>query len=1075
MKKLITALFSLFLLTPSFATPVVGEAYINQLQTYYDNESTLTRVAAQAALSAKSTTISAALEVFFPAAQNRASALEKYHAAVAANGGKGLKPADLWAICSAGGLDINSQDGKNKCGYFARALRETYYDVCDDKKGPGNNYCVKDFKSIQTQMRTGTSIAKAWAKTQKKDTIVCEDKYRGSWNDDYLSCYSIVNTDAYYEFQFDDLAESGDVDTERGFREAACALAGLNFIAGGFSNSSAGSIAGANMGGGGTSWPSHCPTTGKSNPEALCAKVDAFAKEMGFSSRYSVSDGGCVFSDTNVRDASEIVNEYNGIIDNYVYSKDQSQLQAASSLDESIRMYAQRRLGATPITSFECDKAHKRYIRGILENNEDIITCRINGKRVDFVFDDLTQATALWGSQIIEGSQQGLDCRAMGGVFDGEHCAGLTQDMCAQVAQLNLAECPDCKAAYWDAEKGICMLPESKQAKDIRTQISVVTSVGTAVVGLVVTVVSGGSVLMIAAASTATVAAATSEGVKLMQDADASDWVEEMNRIQTPEAADKFLREHLEEIIGADHLVEQRRNGLDEMLSRVLGKASDDYFYELVGGCTVVTGDSDAAEVKYDTSLPDCALNPENGSNTKSTIIRIADAVQFIAGVVMLVEGLRQTINMLSTRATTIAQKIDALKQTGWIRQNGQWVNQTTGQTLATLPKGVPGWDPGVNRWRGLLYGHGTTGSFTRQADLVKWLVTTNVSRTLAQTVAGVAITATSPSEENPANVQIPDRTTDVPPVDTTPAGIPVTDIVVELPDPIPPITGNVPEKPAQPQTPPVQTVPVETDPVYTAPVETMTEQPTSVQYMPVQTTYSQPTPVDTPETSRDIKPHQVKNNGAKTALIATAAIAGTIGAGWLIGGLIGKDDDDNKTTSAPVAPQVDPELERLMQNAGGVIGVINGQSLKLIPLPTTINSYAPIVDINGKAVVVVDYRGHRLPYYMNPMTMRWEPLLGIGVNAGWFNVYPNPSQSGIAIIDSISGQLVQKLKPSVVSRYVGNYATGTRFPMAGPAAYQTINAEFPNGVVNTNTGAMSPSDQLLYNNNYQLIKQKLR
>lgn len=163
------------------------------------------------------------------------------------------------------------------------------------------------------------------------------------------------------------------------------------------------------------------------------------------------------------------------------------------------------------------------------------------------------------------------------------------------------------------------------------------------------------------------------------------------------------------------------------------------------------------------------------------------------------------------------------------------------------------------------------------------------------------------------------------------------------------------------------------------------------------------------------------------------------------------------------------------MQNAGGVIGNQNGTSLKLIPLPTTINSAAPIVTINGYAVVVVDYRGMRLPYYMNTATMRWEPLLGIGVNGGWFNAYPNAAQSGIPVIDSISGHLGRKLTPNVVSRYIGNFNGGISFPMAGPGAYPIINAEFVNGVVQTNTGVMSPSDQLLYNNNYNLMRTKLQ
>ena len=37
--------------------------------------------------------------------------------------------------------------------------------------------------------------------------------------------------------------------------------------------------------------------------------------------------------------------------------------------------------------------------------------------------------------------------------------------------------------------------------------------------------------------------------------------------------------------------------------------------------------------------------------------------------------------------------------------------------------------------------------------------------------------------------------------------------------------------------------------------------------------------------------------------------------------------------------------------------------------------------------------------------------------------------------------------------------------------AYNVINAEFPNGVVETFNGTFSPSDQALYNDNYNKMK----
>ncbi len=1063
MKKLIIALFSLFLLSPSFAAFPFYEGTIDEAQRRSENGSSPFEPeflrAAYKYFSVSSELLNPAFRVYFPNETNYGNALAAYHAAVAGNGGKGILPKQLWDVCMAGGLDIKSSAGKQECDDFAFDLMPIWQRACT---GDGMGECIKAFSWTNTNHRQAMFMAKVYLEHQKKrKDVVCTSSVEQSWNDDYVACRVLKPSrlPRYYELQFDDLYESVDSQIENNMKTAICIIYGK---------------------------PNIVDCLRAEN----CDAVDKIAREFGW--RAFKKNHGCYIESYNITDESELVNEYAGIIDNFVYSsgKDQTQIQAASSLDELIKKYCASKLAPTPVTSFSCAKTHRRWIRGVFEDNEDVLTCHINGKRVDFVFDDLTQQNVtLLGQSLIEGSTQALGCRAVGGVFDGEHCADLTQDMCAQVAQLNLAECPDCKAAYWDAEKQICMLPESKQAKNAKATVKVLTNTGLAVVTLVVTVASGGSVLMITAAATATLAAATSDGVKLMLDSDASDWVVEMNKIQTPEAADAFLRAHLEEIMGADHLNEQRRNGLDEMLTRVLGKASDTYFKEIVSGCVAEIPVKDGGyEVYYDKNLSTCALNPANGKNTKSTIIQVADAVQFIAGVVMIVAGLTQTAQAISTRVTSVTDKIDDLKNTGWIYRNGQWYNQTTGEVIDKLPVGVPGWDPnpalrGGGRWRGLLYGNGNTGSFTRKADLIRWVTENRIDRVVstvwnpnwAVVAAGTANAIAAPSGQNLANVNIPDKTPAETPA-VTPEK-PTAPVVVTPEQPSAPVV--TPEKPTAPVvTPGKPSAPAVTPEQPTAPVVTP-EQPTApVDDTPTYT----PAPVDntptyTPasvEPARDIKPHEVKNNGAKTALIATAAIAGTIGAGWLIGGLIGKDDDDKKP-SAPAVTQNQSDLEQLMRNAGGVIGNQNGASLRLISLPTTINSVAPIVTINGYAVVVVDYRGIRLPYYMNTATMRWEPLLGIGINGGWFNVYPNAVQSGIPVIDSVAGHLGRKLSPNVVSAYVGNFNGGISFPMAGPGAYTIINAEFVNGVVQTNAGVMSPSDKLLYDNNYNLMRAKLQ
>mgnify|MGYP003310363644 CR=1 FL=1 len=136
--------------------------------------------------------IATILNAHFPDRQNAGNALAQYHYHVQQNqasGVTGIMAAQIWDVCMAGGLDIKSADGKKKCEIIAYALGRDYHQVCDYD---GKN-CIKDFKGVKTQMRTGTFIAKAWAKSQKNDTIICQNDFRGSWNDDYMACHSVID------------------------------------------------------------------------------------------------------------------------------------------------------------------------------------------------------------------------------------------------------------------------------------------------------------------------------------------------------------------------------------------------------------------------------------------------------------------------------------------------------------------------------------------------------------------------------------------------------------------------------------------------------------------------------------------------------------------------------------------------------------------------------------------------------------------------------------------------------------------------------------------------------------------
>ena len=213
--------------------------------------------------------------------------------------------------------------------------------------------------------------------------------------------------------------------------------------------------------------------------------------------------------------------------------------------------------------------------------------------------------------------------------------------------------------------------------------------------------------------------------------------------------------------------------------------------------------------------------------------------------------------------------------------------------------------------------------------------------------------------------------------------------------------------------------------------------------------------------------PDKTKNTG----LIVGLTAAGLVATGAIVGGVVAATTK-NKTsgTSAAVANVVDEEMEKALRNADSIIGTVNGKQVSLIPLPTTVNTKAKLVDIDGFAVAVVGYDGHNLPYFIK--NSKWTPLLGIGEEGRWFNVY-SKAKTGIKTIDTITDLMNQQINPAVVSRYLGINASGLSLPTASPKAFEIINAEFPNGVVQNEK--MDVAAMKLYSDNYDLMKSKLK
>ena len=999
----------------------------------------------------------------FPGEEAQADVLEEYRDALADNGGSGLTADDMWNVCKAGGLKIKNDADKQKCLAFVKDLTKlttVYYQVCGVDKGKSGitARCIDtvfDAASgdglVQVTTRDAINLTKAHAKKEFNDTIECLDFVRTESNDDFITCRSSINPNTYYEYRFSDAKESKDIVIERGVEAAICAIYDLEYTASGFLSSGSSTVGGSSSS---SSWPSYCHSDNKSS----CSKINETAKEFGYRVAGYVS--GCQFIDENIYDAKDIINEYgNPPINNWEFSEGikNIQLYAMGDLDETIKKYVTTKIAPTPLTSFDCNKSHKRYIRSSMQR-DDVLTCRVNGKRVDFVFDDLTQARTWIGDKKIAGSKQALNCLTENGIFDGKNCTAVGKDICDKLAASNDENCPECRNIKWDEENKMCVLGSAKNSANWGKAQKIGAVAGAAVVAVVATVASGGTAapgawaIVMTVADVAVVAGATVQVTSevVMTFGIFDPFVKKANLcIQNKDAAcaeDLLINELNRMQSYSKEFTSQEATALDEIFVQLIGMLPDDSRF-----WTDFFGNPDFFDCTVPSDPTTCVVK-ENA--------RFWQVARTVGNVAMIAGGFLKMMGVIGTHfvqtQNTIVARVAAMPKHGTL----------VVQTQAPLNPNF--WTPISNR---IVQAMNIPG-VTTNSQLVRHMGWKLGQKLFFNPATGLIIDAVPLGASLTGLVPIVVGTGNILYHSKDDADFFVVKGGYKAPvDPTPVDPTPVDPTPVEPT--PVEPTPIEPTPVEPTPVEPTPVSPTPVDPAPVNpilTPVVTPNPVVIPEpVKRDVSPYDVKDP-RKTGLIATAAVLGAVGTGLLVGGLINNDKDDDKLSQLPQSGNsaLEKELELVLNNANGFF-FVDGNMVKLVSMPTTNGTDAKIVNINGNAVVVVDYRGHKLPYFVNDKTGAWVPLLGIGKTGGWFNTYP---VDGVpTFIVEIQNVLNQQLKPATVAQFVRPNSLGVQFPLPADSAYDIINAEFPNGVVETFDGTFSPSDQTLYNNNFYRIK----
>lgn len=555
MRKIICAFLSLFLCWPSVANVMIpADAVISTVQE------------------------------FVPADRNTA-VISEYNKLLTATNGAGISAQALWDICKVAGWDISSESGKVQCEQFATELLSrasvSFYPACDKKyKGKSSYVCVDDFFTnkiyggTQVNLTPGQTLAQEYARLKHNDSsVLCKSDFDKGVLDYKLMCTS-YKQNTYYEFVFDDLEEPKDKIIQDSIQNAICRMYDAKPTTAGCAGG------GTNVSGTTTCWSASCAAD-----SAKCAKINQSMAKFGYIARYK--NNKCEIDFNTIYKREELKTAYD--IDNFVFCHG-IQVSNTPNVETYLKQYVADRAGVSE-TSVKCDSGFKTYTGtgctrdGITDFKDDIKTCYVGDNQIDFVFDDINEK---W-KKTVEGGVQGMSCIVTGGTYSGARCIGLGEQQCNILRQSNLTECPECKAAEWDAKTQTCVLPSSASAQNLQRGINIALIVGGAIAGVVITVATVGTATAAVAGTAAatktaiaftaieTVGAGIEVAAQLKIDAMADNFLVESNKCHDATCAKEMLSQNLQRMANLQNdMTPAEADAVDSEMARLANLIPDD-------------------------------------------------------------------------------------------------------------------------------------------------------------------------------------------------------------------------------------------------------------------------------------------------------------------------------------------------------------------------------------------------------------------------------------------------------------------------------------------------------------------
>ena len=975
MKKLIAIFACLFCLTPA-----VAETYLR-----VDSEHLYT-IGKQ----------------YFPDEDNLAAMLSEYNAQLDATGNQGISAGSMWAVCVAGGLDIETAAGKQQCVAFTNALMmfadTEFYAVCDEdefEKIPDSvkniSVCERDFFNwTNVQMASAVTLAQEYARIKHNDSVVCSTNYRKKGNDDWVQCKS-TTSGAFYEFKFDDVRESVDNKIQNDISNALCRMyTGSKGLATG----QLGLFAGENT------------NTCMNVDAATCEKINESAKLFGATTEFGENEV-CYIKFKAVEDASELRTACG--INNFEFCRG---IQANTNLSmiDALKQYTGNKCGVSP-AMITCDSAFKTY-RGpgcavtTFSPKDDIITCYYNGQPIDFVFDDVNEAWKKYANS----AEQAMMCINADGTFDGKNCVALGQAQCEELKAQNEVSCPVCKDIYWDATNNLCILPDSRSATRLQNGVKIATVAGTVVVAVAATVLTAGTgAVAIAGSVLVGVGGAgviTAEAVMTYGIFDP--FVKKAQQCfinNDAQCAEDLVINELNRMEGyKEELTDAQQRGLDDIFLRLIEMLPDDskFWTEFF---------AHPEFFDCDESGNNCAVKTE--AEFWQVARTVGNVMMLAGGIVNIANNYAQMVKLRNAIPAKVSnhlhQNVNLLHNVSATGNPGTILSNSFVQSMARFN----GWPANITnsqviRTLGLQLGD--TIYFTGTGQIFRNI---SAAAAIARGAIGAAVVTETVAGANLVYHNLEDADALVISRQTADDNQPIVS-PIPTPDPIP-----------------VPTLPVLSDDIYIPDVDLNFDYKIDVgdtRLSVDKLTYT--------ETSE----HNVerKNNAG---LIAAAAVVGAVGTGALIGALVAGGDDDDEAQQTPQQSEFEIALGAILDKANGVVGRVQLQIVTLAKLLTTGGSYAPIVNVNGNAVVVAIYQGQYYPYYLDANTNRWTALHSIDQTTGQIQPY-SPYPTGNAVIDGIGNVLDTELTPNIIRQVLGQNSLGLGFPTPAEAAFNIINSK---------------------------------